>query len=93
MRAEVDELRALVSHADRVRQMGTESKLTALRACLQKAELHELDDGRVKLLIFTEHRDTLAYLERNLRAWGYRICAIHRGCRPRYASRSSRISG
>ena len=29
------------------------------------------EDGRGKLLIFTEHRDTLDYLERNLREWGY----------------------
>ena len=63
LRAEVAELRQLVSHADRVGQMGTERKLAALQACLKKSELRELDDGRGKLLIFTEHRDTLAYLE------------------------------
>ena len=36
LRAEVAELRQLVSHADRVRQMGTERKLAALQACLKK---------------------------------------------------------
>ena len=39
LRAEVAELRQLVSHADRVRQMGTERKLAALQACLKKSEL------------------------------------------------------
>ena len=59
-----------------------EAKLDALRDCLQKAELAELRDGRGKLLIFTEHRDTLDYLERNLRDWGYSTCTIHGGLPP-----------
>ena len=46
LRAEVAELRQLVSHADRVQQLGTERKLAALQACLQKSELAELADGR-----------------------------------------------
>ena len=82
LRAEVAELRQLVSHADRVRQMGTERKLAALQACLKKSELRELEDGRGKLLIFTEHRDTLAYLEHHLREWGYTVCTIHGGHPP-----------
>lgn len=82
LRAEVAELRQLVSQADRVRGMGTERKLVALQDCLKKAELSELDNGRGKLLIFTEHRDTLAYLERHLREWGYTVCTIHGGHPP-----------
>jgi superfamily II DNA or RNA helicase len=82
LRAEVVELRQLVSHADRVRGMGTERKLAALQDCLKKSELHELEDGRGRLLIFTEHRDTLEYLERHLREWGYTVCTIHGGHPP-----------
>ena len=37
-------------------------KAAALQACLERAEFKELNDGRGKLLIFTEHRDTLNYL-------------------------------
>jgi hypothetical protein len=44
--------------------------------------LRELRDGRAKLLIFTEHRDTLDYLERHLRSWGFDTCAIHGGMAP-----------
>jgi superfamily II DNA or RNA helicase len=82
LRVEVAELRQLVSHADRVRAMGHERKLVALQDCLRNAALAELTDGRGKLLIFTEHRDTLEYLERHLREWGYSICAIHGGMSP-----------
>ncbi|MEJ5310782.1 MAG: helicase-related protein [Anaerolineae bacterium] len=30
-----------------------------------------------KVLVFTESRDTLEYLERRLRDWGYTVCTIH----------------
>ncbi len=82
LRAEVAALRDLVRTADRTIAQGEESKLTGLRDCLARAELAELADGRGKLLIFTEHRDTLSYLERHLREWGYSVCTIHGGHPP-----------
>ncbi|MEV7018693.1 helicase-related protein [Streptomyces sp. NPDC093991] len=82
LRTEVVELRKLVAHADRVRSQGEERKLAALRDCLERAEFEELRDGRGKLLIFTEHRDTLDYLETHLRQWGYSVCTIHGGHPP-----------
>jgi len=56
--------------------IGTETKLKALKECLSRAEFDELKDGRGKLLIFTEHRDTLEYLKQNLTVWGYSTCEI-----------------
>ena len=83
MRVEIAALERLVVQADATIARDEESKLTALRKCLERAELSELtEDGRGKLLIFTEHRDTLEYLERNLRAWGYSTCSIHGGLPP-----------
>jgi SNF2 family DNA or RNA helicase len=82
LRVEVEVLRGLVVHADRVRAMGEERKLVALRDCLKSTEFADLDDGRGKLLIFTEHRDTLDYLEGHLREWGYSVCTIHGGHPP-----------
>ena len=58
---------------------GEESKLKALRRCMEDTQFHELTDGRGKLLIFTEHRDTLEYLRRHLQQWGYSTCEIHGG--------------
>lgn len=77
LRAEVEELRRLVAEADRTIAAGEERKLTALRRCLDRAELAELRDGRGKLLVFTEHRDTLEYLKRHLAEWGYSVGEIH----------------
>jgi hypothetical protein len=49
---------------------------------LERAEFKELKDGRGKLLIFTEHRDTLNYLCEQLGRWGYSTCQIHGGMNP-----------
>lgn len=82
LRAEVAALRGLVAQADETIASGEEAKLSALRGCLASSELAELEDGRGKLLIFTEHRDTLSYLERHLTEWGYSVCTIHGGHPP-----------
>jgi superfamily II DNA or RNA helicase len=82
LRYEIDELNRLREHARRTMGEGDEQKLVALRHCLERAELADLRDGRGKLLIFTEHRDTLQYLLGHLEAWGYTTCSIHGGHSP-----------
>jgi SNF2 family DNA or RNA helicase len=84
IRAEVAALKDLVEQAGRVRQRSpdSDSKLQALRACLSRAQFAELQDGRGKLLIFTEHRDTLTYLRQHLTQWGFSTCEIHGGMNP-----------
>jgi len=82
LRTEVAALRDLLAQAQRVRDHANDSKLTALRDCLAKAEFNELKDGRGKLLIFTEHRDTLNHLLDHLTRWGYTTCQIHGGMNP-----------
>ena len=83
LRAELAELVDLVARVGRLREIGRDSKLVALRECLQRSEFDELQDGRGKLLLFTEHRDTLEYLREHLEAWGYSTCQIHGGMNPR----------
>ena len=83
LRTELSELADLVARVGRVRELGRDSKLVALRECLQRSEFDELQDGRGKLLLFTEHRDTLEYLREHLEAWGYSTCQIHGGMNPR----------
>jgi len=82
LRAEIAVLRDLLVQGRRVRDNATDSKLTALRDCLAKAEFNELKDGRGRLLIFTEHRDTLNHLLDHLNRWGYSTCQIHGGMNP-----------
>ena len=88
LRGEIAALRDLLAQARRVRDHATDSKLTALRDCLAKAEFNELKDGRGKLLIFTEHRDTLNHLLDHLNRWGYSTCQIHGGMNPHERKRT-----
>ena len=83
LRAEVAALHELLAHARRVRDHAADSKINALKACLERAEFRELSDGRGRLLIFTEHRDTLTYLCESLGRWGYSTVVIHGGMNPR----------
>jgi superfamily II DNA or RNA helicase len=88
VRAEIAALKDLVARARRVRDSAADSKLAALHACLEKAEFAELKDGRGKLLIFTEHRDTLNHLLGHLEKWGYAVCQIHGGMNPHERKRA-----
>ncbi|MBE7558159.1 DEAD/DEAH box helicase [bacterium] len=88
LRAEVAALQDLVAQARRVRDHASDSKLAALRECLERAEFRELQDGRGKLLIFTEHYDTVKYLCEQLERWGYTTCRIHGSMNPRERQRA-----
>jgi SNF2 family DNA or RNA helicase len=90
IRIEIAALSEVVARAKRLKDKGPEadSKLGALQACLKKADFHELKDGRGKLLIFTEHRDTLKHLKRHIEAWGYSTCEIHGGMNPHERKRA-----
>ncbi|SPE59274.1 hypothetical protein SBV1_3090008 [Verrucomicrobia bacterium] len=88
LRAEIAALQELIARARRVRDQGADSKLTALHECLTRAEFHELTDGRGKLLIFTEHRDTLNHLRQHLEKWGYTVTEIHGGMNPHERKRA-----
>ena len=82
LREEVEELKRLVQLARETLALGHEEKLVALKGCLQETEFAELKDGRGKLLVFTEHKDTLAHLVSNLEEWGYTTTTIHGGLSP-----------
>ncbi|MBK8032214.1 MAG: DUF3883 domain-containing protein [Chloroflexi bacterium] len=78
LKDEVAALRTLVQQARRVEERGDERKLASLLQCLDRAEFHELKDGRGKLLIFTEHKDTLDYLREKLQP-RFSVVEIHGG--------------
>jgi superfamily II DNA or RNA helicase len=65
--AELLELRALIVSAGRVRASDTDRKWSELRAILEDNTLTTSPNGeRRKLIVFTEHRDTLDYLSRRI---------------------------
>lgn len=91
LRTEIAALKDLVEDARRVREAGTDSKLKALQECLTRAQFAELKDGRGKLLLFTEHRDTLNYVKEHLGRWGYVTCEIHGGMNPHERKRAQEL--
>jgi SNF2 family DNA or RNA helicase len=69
LRAEIELLRGLEKLALRVRQSGTDRKWDELSRLLQNnSEMFDAHGHRRKLVIFTEHRDTLNYLSERIRA-------------------------
>jgi superfamily II DNA or RNA helicase len=82
LRTEVAALKDLTEKTKRVKEHAQDSKLAALKECLTRSEFATLKDGRGKLIIFTEHRDTLNYLRTNIEQWGYSTCEIHGGMNP-----------
>ena len=76
LREEREQVTALIERAREVYESGDSSKFEALLDVLQNPEY----TGE-KMLIFTEHRDTLTYLVRQLEELGYtdQIARIHGG--------------
>ena len=72
-----DEIRTLDKLLQQAQAIATSESEVKLRHLKQSmAELSARFPG-AKVLIFTESRDTLDYLEKQLRQWGYSICTIH----------------
>lgn len=84
LREEIAELDKLISHAKELEAREIETKLVALRDLLTKQGVFK--DPKMKLLIFTEHKDTLDFLAGDgrdgrplgkLREWGLTLTMIH----------------
>src|SRR5581483_1725685 len=74
--AEIAQLDKLVAMAQVAMRRGPEQKL---REFLQVVRDQTVQRANEKILVFTEHRDTLTYLTQKLREWGYSVCNIHGG--------------
>jgi superfamily II DNA or RNA helicase len=83
LEAEITTLGRLQRRADEVRRAGVDKKWTELLGLLdEKPEMYDSDGTRRKLIIFTEHRDTLNYLVGRLRTYlgkDEAVVAIHGG--------------
>ncbi len=82
---EIESLRRLEAIAEEVRRSGTDRKWMELAALLDGTpEMYEPTGARRKLIVFTEHRDTLNYLVDKLRTFFGRteaVVTIHGGVR------------
>ncbi|GAA2611463.1 helicase-related protein [Dactylosporangium fulvum] len=85
LNSELADLDKLIHVARRVRNLDTDRKWVELRKILEDNDLiHPSAERPRKLIIFTEHRDTLNYLDRKIRAlFGTpaTVQAIHGGVR------------
>jgi superfamily II DNA or RNA helicase len=86
LEGEIETLRALEALAAEVRRSGTDAKWTRLEELLQdgEAEMFDASGKRRKLIVFSEHRDTLNYLVkkiRNLLGKSEAVAEIHGGLR------------
>lgn len=77
LRLEIRQLDRLVQQALKLEERQTESKLTKLRETLEQEGI--FSNPEMKLLLFTEHRDTLEYLVEKLSQWGLSVTQIHGG--------------
>ncbi|HOZ49950.1 MAG TPA: SNF2-related protein [Candidatus Hydrogenedentes bacterium] len=78
LRLEIIELDKLIQHALVLEKREVESKLTKLKEVLTEQGI--FGDPKMKLLIFTEHKDTLDYLVAKMAdEWGLVVTQIHGG--------------
>ena len=84
LRKEIETLGRLVGIAAEVRRAGSDTKWEELSTLLQSDHMTAPDGTRRKIIVFTEHRDTLDYLQRRivgLIGRRERVVVIHGGVR------------
>ena len=81
LRAELEVVRPLLTQAEDTEAAGTEVKWNQLLDVLDERGLRR--ERSLKLLIFTEHKDTLDFLFEKLQAEGFEVAVIHGGMRLR----------
>ncbi|MCD8486753.1 MAG: hypothetical protein LRZ84_08425 [Desertifilum sp.] len=74
---EMIQLTQLIKQARQLEQREVESKLVRLKQTITDKGV--FNDPKMKLLIFTEHKDTLDYLVGKLRDWKLSVTQIHGG--------------
>lgn len=86
LREEITELTKLINHARELEAREVETKLVALKDLLTRQGIFA--DSKMKLLVFTEHKDTLDFLAGDgregrplgkLQEWGLSLTQIHGG--------------
>jgi superfamily II DNA or RNA helicase len=77
LREEIQDLNKLIEQAKHLEHREIETKLVKLKEVITAEGI--FSDPKMKLLVFTEHKDTLDYLVGRLEAWGLSTTQIHGG--------------
>jgi superfamily II DNA or RNA helicase len=80
VREEIHELRALAAQAKAVEDAAVEAKLKRFKELLHEEGF--FDHPEKRLLVFTEFKDTLDYLQGRLQEWGFKVGCIHGSMKP-----------
>lgn len=75
LKEEILQLNKLIDNAKELEQREIESKLIKLKQVITDQGVFK--DPKMKLLVFTEHKDTLDYLVGKLRGWNLKVTQIH----------------
>ena len=80
LKHEIETLSNLIEKTQQVINYEGEVKLKELKKAIEEGfkKINEMN-GNPKILIFTESRDTLEYLVKKIRTWGYKVNYIHGG--------------
>lgn len=80
LKKEIASLEEMQNVAKDILKEGCEVKLSELKKAMEEGmkKLREME-GNEKILIFTESRDTMEYLVKKIRSWGYSVNFIHGG--------------
>ncbi|MBA7542203.1 RNA polymerase-associated protein RapA [subsurface metagenome] len=79
LQSEITTIGKLIHQAKAIIKNEQEIKLKELKDTMVNLFRENQDKGDRKILIFTESRDTLEYLEKKINEWGYRVNTIHGG--------------
>jgi len=77
LKLEIDHLNRLIKNAMQLEEREIETKLRKLKEVISSDGI--FSDPKMKLLVFTEHKDTLDYLYKKLTEWGLSVTQIHGG--------------
>ena len=80
LKEEIRTIERLIEKAKKIVSEEKEVKLKELKKAITEGfkRIEEMG-GNAKILIFTESKDTLEYLVRKIRSWGYKVNFIHGG--------------
>ncbi|MGH7454541.1 MAG: helicase-related protein, partial [bacterium] len=85
---EIDTLDTLIQKAKKIIDREEEIKLKELKKTLH--DLNEKFPGK-RILVFTESKDTLDYLEKRIKSWNYSVNTIHGGMRLEERIRAEKV--
>ncbi|MCX7985166.1 MAG: helicase-related protein [Bacteroidetes bacterium] len=77
LQKEIHTVDSLIEKASKIIEGGEELKLTKLKESLTELSQRVSEREKRKILIFTESRDTLDYLEQKIKSWGFSVTTIH----------------